>query len=97
MNIFKTLTFVGISFLGYSQNSSSRYQFTVHTESNIDRYNVDYVIKDYVFVNGDSTILENIDFSLIENQRKNDENVEVIDPTTGLTVVLFNRPKNIVQ
>lgn len=97
MNIIKTLVFVGLSFFGFSQNSPSRYQFTVHSESNISRYDVDYALKDYIFVNGDSTILESIDLSLIENQRLNNEDVEVIDPTTGLTIILFHKPKNITK
>lgn len=72
-----------------SQNSTSRYFSTPEIPSNVERYNVDYTLKNYVFVNGDSTILEQIDLASIEHLRSATENVELLDNNTGEIIILF--------
>ncbi|MCR9173154.1 MAG: hypothetical protein NXI10_11705 [bacterium] len=61
--------------------------------SHLERYGVDYMVKNYDF-NGDSTILENINLAYLEQFREADSDVEVIDSNTGLTVILFYRKRS---
>ena len=86
--------FVCISVLGFAQEqetpTSREVQLAV-SFSNIERYNVDYKILNYSFMNGDSTILNQINLDELEAYRSPTENVHVIDPTTGLDVLLFYR------
>lgn len=57
--------------------------------NNIERYGIDYELKDYVFNLGDSSILNTIDLNALEQFRNSDSDIEVTDPSTGLTVILF--------
>lgn len=75
----------------FSQNTSTRYATTPLPPTNTERYNSDYLLKDYAFVNGDSTILEQIDLAAIEHLRSDSENIEVLDANTGLVVILFHQ------
>lgn len=63
--------------------------------SNIDRYGVDYILKDYIFTSNDSTFLNQLDLSIVESQRSMNEDVEVVDPATGLTIILFFEKKGV--
>mmetsp|Transcript_36869 Transcript_36869/g.48436 ORF Transcript_36869/g.48436 Transcript_36869/m.48436 type:complete len:110 (-) Transcript_36869:1375-1704(-) len=58
--------------------------------THVERYGVDYTLKDYTFT-GDSTILESIDLDYLEQFRLATQDIEVVDTNTGLTVVLFYR------
>lgn len=96
MNYFNSALLVA-SFLlvsnAFSQQeleTTSRIQSQVPQSTNLERYGVDYVVKNYAF-NGDSTILYQIDLENLEQFRLSETNAEVIDPNTGLTVVLFYR------
>jgi hypothetical protein len=55
-----------------------------------DRYGIDYELKDYSFQHGDSTILFQLDLDGLESFRNPNMDVEVIDPNTGLVVILFH-------
>lgn len=57
--------------------------------NNIERYGIDYELKDYVFNSSDSSILHSIDLNALEQFRNSDSDIEVTDPSTGLTVILF--------
>lgn len=76
-----------------TQPNSSRIATPIPEKSNIERYNIDYTLKDYTFSNSDSTILNQIDLTHLENFRSEDHNVEVEDPSTGLIVILFYQKK----
>lgn len=54
--------------------------------SNIQRYNIDYAVLNF---DGDSSRLEEINLANLESQRLQNEDVQVLDPETGLTVILF--------
>ncbi len=62
---------------------------------NIDRYKVDYELKDYTFENGDSTILLQLDLESVEPLRNTSglATTEVEDPNTGLIIVLYSEKK----
>ncbi len=73
----------------YGQASSSRIATPQSVPTNVERYGVDYELKDYVFQNGDSTILNSINLDYLEQFRLQDSNLDVSDPNTGLIVTLF--------
>jgi hypothetical protein len=68
---------------------NARSMTVLELPSQTERYGVDYELKDYTFVNGDSTVLEMLNLSVLEESRSEDHDVEVIDPSTGLVVILF--------
>ena len=76
-------------FQTYGQSSSSRIATLPPNQSNIERYNIDYALKDYIFQNGDSTILNSLDLEYLEHYRLPDSDIDVTEPNTGLTVTLF--------
>lgn len=57
--------------------------------TNIERYNVDYSLKNYTFENGDSTILNSIPLENYEHLRSPNTDIEVYDPISGETLILF--------
>ena len=79
--------------LAHSQQTdpSSRFQSTPDLKSHIDRYKEDYELKDYSFENGDSTILNHLDLDNLEPLRPSSGVIEVIDPNTGLEIILYSR------
>ena len=99
MELRKTLSVLVLflastSFGQFSQElgTTSKQRIELIAPSNIERYGIDYIVKNYDF-NGDSTILESIDLNYMEQFRQADNDVELIDDNTGLTVVLFYRKR----
>lgn len=82
------------AFSQYSLETQARQQYQPETPTNLERYGIDYQLKDYPFLNGDSTVLESIDLSYLEEFRVEDQDVEIIDPSSGLTVILYFEKKN---
>lgn len=56
--------------------------------TNLERYGIDYEVLNYYF-QGDITILSQIDFTLLEQFRREDHQNKAYDPTTGLTILLY--------
>ncbi len=83
------LLFILFSSLGFTQNISSRYAVPITPPTPMERYGIDYELKDYIFINGDSTVLNQLDLNSIEQYRSMSEDVEIIDSNTGLTIILF--------
>ncbi len=73
---------------------------TTDYPSNIQRYGYDYIVNDYTFPNGDSSILELINLDQLESSRRQDVNVVETDAATGLSITLIaynkigRKPKN---
>lgn len=70
-------------------NSDSKYAAFINTPTPQERYKVDYEIADYIFINGDSTVLDLLNLDSLENMRSQANDIEVIDTATGLTVILY--------
>ncbi|MFT6981343.1 MAG: hypothetical protein ACJAUD_000106 [Crocinitomicaceae bacterium] len=91
-NILAVL-FFSIYFSSYSQiediNPSARYRIPIHTPNNIERYGVDYELKDYTFSEVESTLINEIDLNALEHLRSQDHDIEVTDPGSGLIVILY--------
>ncbi len=92
--LITTLTL--LSFQSFSQDQSSRIMTNTPFQNNIEptnieRYKVDYELKDYNFINGDSTILMQLNLKEIESFRNisGNENIEIKDPNTGLIIILY--------
>jgi len=95
MNIKLTLLFTFIlCFAAFSQMSSSKQMVPVTTPTNVERYGIDYEIKDYTFNITDSSMINAIDLNSIEHLRSQTENVEVFDANSGYTIILFFEKKN---
>lgn len=54
-----------------------------------ERYGVDYELVDYVFVNADSSILEDLNLDYLESFRQSDKSVVVLDKPLGVKVKLY--------
>ena len=80
-----------------AQGPSSRYYTEPIVVSNIDRYGVEYILKNYSFPPGDSTILNQLDLEAAETHRSMTENIEHFDVVTGLTLILFFEKKEITK
>ena len=89
------LTGVGllIGVAAYSQqlDPSSRIQTSPPVKSTIERYKEDYELQSYSFENGDSTILLQLDVESLEVFRPATGTFVVVDPNTGLNVILYSR------
>lgn len=59
--------------------------------SNIERYQLDYELKDFVFVDGDSTILNAINLDAIEQVRLQGDDIEVFDYENDVTIILYSK------
>ncbi len=86
------LTLLG--FQSFSQGPTSRQMVPIIPLTNVERYGIDYEIKDYTFNISDSTLINSIDLNSIEHLRSQTENIEVIDATTGQTIILFFEKKD---
>ncbi|MBL1279175.1 MAG: hypothetical protein COA33_002840 [Fluviicola sp.] len=93
--ILLTLLIFGFMDNLIAQDTKSKGAIPVPPPSNIERYGVDYELKDYVFVNGDSSILNLLDIEYIEYLRSETQNIEVIDATSGVTIILFFEKKKV--
>lgn len=84
------LAFVCILNLLHAQiDQTSKYNPQLAPPSNTERYGVDYILKDYVFTDGDSSVIELLDLDFLEQFRKNDVDVIETDPVTGQLVLLY--------
>ena len=82
-----TFLFLVISSFSFSQ--TGKYQEEIHIMTMQERYDYDYKLKDYVFIDGDSTILDLINIDLFEPMRHQTENVEIFLPNINQTLVLY--------
>jgi len=56
----------------------------VHIPTNIQRYQDDYELKNYTFVDGDSSILNSIQLDEYESLRQMDQNIEIDIALNGI-------------
>tara|TARA_R110002072_G_scaffold302402_1_gene485081 strand:+ start:4104 stop:4430 length:327 start_codon:yes stop_codon:yes gene_type:complete len=78
-----------------AQNTQSKKAIPIPVQSNTERYGIDYELKDYVFINGDSSILNLLNLEPLEPLRSETQNTEVIDTLNGVTIILFYEKKEI--
>lgn len=83
-----------VSLVSTAQVPTARIQADPELPTNIERYGIDYKLKDYSFTSGDSTILESIPLEQYESMRSNESDVEIFDPISGQTLILFHEKKS---
>ncbi len=94
-SLLLTVLCCGFFFTGlHAQESTSRIVIPVEYPTNIERYGIDYELKDYSFQNGDSTILNTINLDHYDHLRNPNHYVEVLDPSTGLTIILYHEKRS---
>lgn len=81
------------SVFGHSQNYIKTQRQLSPIPSNQSLYNIEFELKHYAFSNGDSTILNAINFELLPLQREQSIDVEVYDPTINQTIILYSFDK----
>ena len=65
--------------------------------SNISRYSIDYELKNQLFVDGDSSILNLINLEQYEYLREQSQDIEIFDESTEKIVILFSIDKSIAR
>lgn len=94
MKPFVTLAGMLITFAGYSQ--TQRQAIPLPTKNNQERYKIEYELKDYVFINGDSTILNSINIEAIEYQRVQSTDIEIFNSDINQIIVLYSYDKMVL-
>lgn len=93
MKYYLLTTFICLSLLGYSQDKSSKIN-PIQTEvDHRNHYQIDYELKDYIFTNGDRSIVNELNFSDLETYRKDNLDVEIYDETINAIVILYSRQR----
>lgn len=67
-----------------SFGQTDRKMTQVHIPTNIQRYQDDYELKNYTFVDGDSSILNSIQLDEYESLRQMDQNIEIDIALNGI-------------
>jgi hypothetical protein len=94
MKPFVTLAAMLITFIGYSQTQKQAIPISIKT--NQQRYKVDYELKDYVFINGDSSLLNSINIDAIEYQRAQSSDIEIFNSDINQIIVLYSKDKMVL-
>ncbi len=94
MKPFVTLAAMLITFLGFSQ--TQRQAIPLPIKNNQERYKIEYELKDYVFINGDSTILNSINIEAIEYQRVQSTDIEIFNSDINQIIVLYSYDKMVL-
>ena len=87
--------FIPLLWSSVSFGQTERKMTPIHIPTNIERYQVDYELKDYTFVNGDSSILTLINLEQYEHLRLQNQDVEISDDSTEKIIILFSIDKAI--
>tara|TARA_B110000285_G_C14614087_1_gene376169 strand:+ start:70 stop:348 length:279 start_codon:yes stop_codon:yes gene_type:complete len=72
-------------------DSKAKKSTLIETPTNHERYGYDYVLTNYTFINGDSTILFKLNIEDLEILRLEFEDVIVVEENTLMNVTLFAR------
>lgn len=82
--------------MGFSQkavNQTERYAVTKKTTTMKDRYHVDYDLVDPSLLGADSVVLRTINSDLIEQARKEIEDVIIYQEGTGIAIRVYSYEK----
>jgi hypothetical protein len=89
--------FIPLLWSSVSFGQTERKMTPIHIPTNIERYQLDYELKDYTFVNGDSSILTLINLEQYEHLRLQNQDVEISDDSTEKIIILFSIDKAIAR
>ena len=85
-----TLALLFFTLFGYSQNHLPTQKQAALQPSNQSLYQVEFELKDYVFINGDSTILNAINLGEFAEQRDDLVDQEIYHSGIDQTIVLYS-------
>lgn len=85
--------FISLLWSSVSFGQTERKMTPIHIPTNIERYQVDYELKDFTFVDGDSSILTLINLDQLEEQRLRNLDTEIYIPAIEKTIILFSIDK----
>lgn len=89
-----TIVNLNVSYLEAQINPTERYiTQSLHIPTNIERYKIDYQLLDESLISDSKEILLSINIDQFEAQRREDEDVHVLDETTGIMIVLYSYSK----
>lgn len=71
-------------------NQTTSTLLTQNNTTNIKVYNLDYELIDHVFIDGDSTILNELNISGILHARKYDEDIVITDLQHNVRILLYS-------
>ena len=77
----------------YSQNYMRTQRQTAPTPSKKSLYKTEFELKEYSFTNGDSTLLDAINFEMLSSLRQQSVDVEVYDQAIDQTIILYSFDK----
>jgi hypothetical protein len=86
--LFILLTFGGISLWSQTGKIATPQQTSA---TNITRYKIDYEIKD--MATPTSALLESLDLAQYESQRLDATDIEILDATHNVTIILYSNNK----
>ena len=89
MKLLATLCACLMSSLLFSQQGQQEHESIQH-EDNIDRYNLDYELVDYTFVNGDSSILNELNITGTFHARLLNEDLLLTDIEHNVKILLYS-------
>lgn len=82
--------FIPLLWSSVSFGQTERKMTPIHIPTNIERYQDDYELKNYHFVDGDSSILNSIDLDDFESMRQMDHDVEVEIEELQVVLILYS-------
>ncbi len=82
--------FIPLLWSSVSFGQTERKMTPIHIPTNIERYQDDYELKNYNFVDGDSSILNSIDLDDFESMRQMDHDVEVEIEELQVVLILYS-------
>lgn len=100
----KTIVTTGIvllfSHIGFSQklvNQTERYSLNQKKTTMKDRYHIDYDLVDESLLGSDSLVLKTLNSDLIEDARKEIEDVIIYQEDTGIAIRVFSYEKTAIN
>lgn len=89
-----TLFNLSIASLNAQVNLSERYiTQSAHIPTNIERYKIDYQLLDESIISDSKEILLSLNINALEEQRLEDEDIQLVDESTGIVVILYSYSK----
>ena len=82
--------FISLLWSSVSFGQTERKMTPIHIPTNIERYQDDYELKNYNFVEGDSSILNSIDLDEYESMRQMNHDVEVELEELQVVLILYS-------
>ena len=88
-----TLMILIISAVSFANGQTSKAMDVPAERNHVSHYKIDYELSNYNFIDGDSTLLNSINFDKIEAYRTELTDVEINYPSINETIILYSKRK----